>query len=141
VSIGTRSTASTQLPFDGRLAELAAYDKELSAGEVSAIYNSGLPPNLLSVGPTGNLIGYWRPGEHSYPTVPDLSPSGNDGTMTNMAANDIVVDAPRPHASFYSLYYDSTGYVNIGNVTPLSFERTDAFSISAWVKFSKHIDA
>src|SRR5690606_2794071 len=112
-------------------AELAAYDKELSAGEVSAIYNAGSPPDLTVVGPAANLVGYWRPGEHSYPTVPDLSASGNDGTMTNMAANDIVVDAPRPHESFYSLYYNSTGYVNIGNVAPLSFERTTAFSISA----------
>lgn len=138
--IGSRNTPTTSSQ-QGRITEAAVYDSELTPSEVMALYNAGNPPDLTSVGPTGNLVGYWRLGEHSYPTVPDLSASGNDGTMTNMAANDIVVDAPRPHESFYSLYYNSTGYVNIGNVAPLSFERTTAFSISAWVKFSKYIDA
>lgn len=121
--------------FDGRMAEASVYDKELTASEVSAIYNAGSPPDLLSVGPTVNLVGYWRPGEHSFPTVPDLSPSGNDGTMTNMAADDIVVDAPRPRRSHYSMLFGGTDeYVDIGTFAEYQFERTSPFSVSFWTK-------
>lgn len=133
--IGAR--AGGAIPFDGRLTEVSVYDKELSAMEVTTIYNAGNTDDLLSIGPFGDIVGYWRLGEHNYPTVPDLSPSGNDGTMTNMAADEIVIDAPRSHEAFYSFLLDRVNeYVNVGNVDALSFERTDAFSFSIWFKMA-----
>lgn len=79
---------------DGNIDEISLWGKELSAGEVSAIYNSGTPTDLSG---ESNLIGYWRNGDTAgtsvYPTIEDYS-SSNDGTMTNMASGDIVTNVP-----------------------------------------------
>ena len=82
-------------PFVGGMDEVAVYDKELSGGEITTIYNSGVPPDLTSVGPTANLVGFWRMGDgDTFPTLTDNSPSGNDGAMTNMESSDITFGAP-----------------------------------------------
>lgn len=89
-NLGARGTVSTDF-FAGNLDDGAVYDKELSQAEVTTIYNLGDPPDLTSVGPTADLVGYWRMGEGAtFPTIPDDSVNANDGTMTNMAASDIV---------------------------------------------------
>lgn len=81
--------------FTGSIDDAAVYDKELSAGEVTTIYNSGSPPDLTSVGPTANLVGYWLMGDgDTFPTTTDQSVSGNDGTLTNMESGDFVQDSP-----------------------------------------------
>lgn len=80
-------------PFPGLLDEVAVWSKELTPAEAVSVFNGGAPTNLLS-GPS-SLVGYWRMGEGaSFPTIPDLSVSGNDGTMTNMEVGDITSDAP-----------------------------------------------
>ena len=124
------------LRWTGRISEVAVYDKSLTTSEVASVYSAGNPPNLLSVGPTANLEGYWRLGEHDYPTVPDLSSSGNDGTMTNMGVEDIVVDAPLPHQAYYciELQESLSQYVTMGHVSEVAFADTDSFSVSLWVK-------
>ena len=44
---------------------------------------------------SGDLIGWWRMGDSAtYPTIPDDSTNSNNGTMTNMSADDIVQDIP-----------------------------------------------
>lgn len=80
--------------FNGRIDDPAMYDKALSAAEIQTIFNGGMPGDLTVIGPTVNLVGYWPIDGDTFPTVTDLSISGNDGTMTNMAAEDIVLDAP-----------------------------------------------
>ena len=80
---------------DGNIDEISLWGKELSSGEVSAIYNSGTPTDLSG---ESNLIGYWRNGDTAgtsvYPTIEDYSSNSNNGTMTNMASGDIVTDVP-----------------------------------------------
>lgn len=118
-----------------RVDEAAVYDKELTPSEVTTIYNGGLPDDLTVVGPTGNLVGYWPVDGDTFPTVTDQSVNSNDGTMTNMAADDIVVDAPRPREVFYSYLFGGVNeYITMGNIAAVSFERTDAFSASVWIK-------
>ena len=77
------------------LDEVALFDNQLSAAEVSAIYNSGTPTDLSG---ESYLLGYWRNGDTAgtsvYPTIEDYSTNSNDGTMTNMASGDIVTDVP-----------------------------------------------
>ena len=77
------------------LDEVALFDDQLSAAEVSAIYNSGTPTDLSG---ESYLLGYWRNGDTAgtsvYPTIEDYSSNSNDGTMTNMASGDIVTDVP-----------------------------------------------
>ncbi len=80
---------------NANLDELAVYDKELSGAEVTTIYNSGTPDDLNSIGPTGNLAGYWRMGDgDSYPTIGDNSVNTNNGTMVNMTISSIQNNVP-----------------------------------------------
>jgi len=76
----------------GNIDEVAIFNAELDAEAVTAVYNGGAPTDLSS---ESNLVGYWRMGDGAtYPTIPDDSSSGNDGTMTNMASGDLVEDVP-----------------------------------------------
>jgi len=77
--------------------EVAIWDVALDSDAVSAIYNSGTPIALDSdsgdYDNSGDLQGWWRMGEgDTYPTITDNSTNSNDGTMTNMASDDIVGD-------------------------------------------------
>lgn len=77
--------------LNGALDDVAVYDVELTSGQVATIYNAGEPPDLTSVGPTGDLVGYWLMGDgDTFPTLTDNSTNSNDGTMTNMAAADLT---------------------------------------------------
>lgn len=62
VRIG-RLTSGDAFALGGRLHKLAIYDKVLSGAERTAIYGGGTSVDFLSVGPTANLLAYWRLGE------------------------------------------------------------------------------
>ena len=92
-NLGARTNGSGV--FNGNIDEPAIHFKELTSGEVTWIYNSGFPKDLTGGGSPSNLQGWWRMGDgDTYPTLTDNSVNSNDGTMTSMAADDIVVDAP-----------------------------------------------
>lgn len=80
--------------LSGNVDEVALYDKDLSASEVTAIYNSGIPISLTGLPTTGNILNWWRMGDDdTFPTILDHKGS-NDGTMVNMEAGDITLDVP-----------------------------------------------
>lgn len=82
-------------PMLGSIDEVAVYDKELSAGEVTTVYNKGATIDHAVTGPTGDLVGYWEMGDGAtFPTIPDASTNSNDGAMTNMVSGDIQNDVP-----------------------------------------------
>jgi len=69
---------------DGNVDEVAVFDSELSASDVTSIYNSGVPNNLndLSTPP----LSWWRCGDgDTSPTLTDNGTGGNNGTMTNFS--------------------------------------------------------
>lgn len=78
------------------LDEVAIFNYELSSGH-DEIYNLGVPRDLSTL-TDGPPVGWWRMGDgvtfFQFPTILDHSTSGNDGTMINMSASDIVNDAP-----------------------------------------------
>lgn len=132
LTLGRRAAhPSNTYPYVGSMDEVAVYDIELTAGNVTDIYNTGAPSDLLQLSTSGDLVGWWRMGDgDTYPTLTDHGSGGNDGTMTNMEVTDIVADVP---TGKFSLLFDGTNeYVDLGAV--LAFERTDTFSLSAWVK-------
>lgn len=90
IAIGWNGTAlSTH--FQGNVDECAYFQSVLSPTQISDIYNSGVPTDLSDLSP----YGYWRNGDgDTYPTLTDNGSGGNDGTMTNMDAEDIVNDTP-----------------------------------------------
>ena len=75
----------------GNVDEVAIFNSELSASDITAIYNSGNPASLSSY---SSLVSWWRMGDNdTYPTIND-NVGSNNGTMTNMASGDIVTDVP-----------------------------------------------
>ena len=75
----------------GNIDEVAIFNSELSASDVTAIYNSGTPESLASFNP----VSWGRMGDgDTYPTLTDNGSGGNNGTMTNMASGDIVTVVP-----------------------------------------------
>ena len=77
--------------FDGNIDEVAIFDSELDATQVSDIYNSGEPTTITGA------TAYWKLGEQATFstnwTVPDQVGS-NDGTSANMTIEDRIGDAP-----------------------------------------------
>lgn len=89
----TSGTDYTNIKLD----EYSIWDEVLTAADVEDLYNAGVTgdPNRYPVA-SSYLVGYWRCGDGAtYPTIPDTSPQySNEGTMTNMAADDINTDVP-----------------------------------------------
>ena len=76
--IGSR--ADLALPLNGSLDEIALFNTNLSASDVTAIYGSGVPTSLSSY---SSLVSWWRCGDgDTAPTLTDNKGS-NNGTMTN----------------------------------------------------------
>lgn len=68
--------------FDGLIDEFSIFSSELSASDVSDIYNSGVPDSLTSYSP----VGWWRMGDNDSgtgTTITDQGSGGNNGTLTN----------------------------------------------------------
>ena len=92
-SIASRNLADSF--WEGNLDETVVHNKDLSASEVSDLFNSGTPLNPLLLSTGVNVVGYWRMGDGDvFPTLKDSSKNTNDGTMQNMEAGDIVIDTP-----------------------------------------------
>lgn len=137
-AFGMATRDNVLIPYGGNLDDVAVYNKALSLAEVRTIYNDKVPADLTVVGPTANLVGYWKMGDgDTFPTITDHSPSGNDGTMTNQSAGDIVEDPAQQMRSAFSVEFDgSNDFADVGVVSALQFDRTDPFTISLWFKTS-----
>ena len=100
LSIGGKveEDASIQNMFVGKISEIAFYDTALTASQVKTLYNGREPYNHKEGIATGNLKAWWRMGDGiengAGTTIYDMSVNTNNGTMTNMAANDFVGDTP-----------------------------------------------
>lgn len=80
-SIGAANNGSL-FRVNGLIDEVAIFNSELSASDVSSIYNSGIPADISSLSP----VGWWRMGDDdsgSGTTITDQGSGGNDGTLTN----------------------------------------------------------
>lgn len=134
---------------EAKIRHVAVYDKELSSAEAAEIYGGGTPPDLTSVGPTDNLLGWWKCGEgdvypniydygigSTFPNVADLSPSGYHGVMVNMEIEDVFDDPPNHYSC---IGFDSgSEYMTMGDV--LGFDTGDTFSISLWIRTTVSYD-
>ena len=88
--------------FGGNIDEGSVWNKALTSAELVAVYNGGVPIDLLTdagdYASSSNLQGWWRNGDTEgtsvFPTIEDFSANSNDGTMTNMDSGDIVTVVP-----------------------------------------------
>ena len=133
--IGRRTLTHSKI-LNGLRDEVAVFNDELSSSDVSSIYNSGTPNDLSSY---SSLVSWWRMGDgDTFPTITD-NKGDNDGTMTNMASDDIVDFVPDTTvgvANTKSLDFDgSNDYVNAGDKDEYSFgdgTNDSPFSMSFW---------
>src|SRR5207237_1064625 len=95
VRIGGWVTDSINYKFNGRMDEVAFYNRALSDAEVLAQYNARSSGNysatIKSAGTVANLVGYYRMDETSGTTVLDssgLAPP-NHGSFTNAATTNL----------------------------------------------------
>lgn len=68
--------------MDGNLDEVGIWTSALSASDITAIYNSGVPTDISSYSP----VLYYRMGDNdggTGTTITDQGSGGNDGTLTN----------------------------------------------------------
>ena len=68
--------------MDGLVDEVAVFNSELSASDVTAIYNNGVPNGISSLSP----LGWWRMGDNNGgtgTTITDQGSGGNNGTLVN----------------------------------------------------------
>jgi hypothetical protein len=93
---GTTSGRSPSSPvyFGGNIDEVVIWNKELNSTEVAEIYNSGCPDDISASSAYGNVVSWWRMGDgDTYSTLTDQK-GMHDGTMTNMAAENIEDASP-----------------------------------------------
>jgi len=90
----------------------------------------GYPINLAHPDAQG-LIGLWLFHEGLGSKVYDLTPHGNDGTLTNMVPSDDWVTG----RDGWALNFDgSNDYVDLSNPSELIFLAGDSFTLSVWFK-------
>ena len=89
--------------FDGSIDKVIVYDDVLTSGEITTIYNYGRKAGLIGI---GNEVSQWE--------LDTLNPV------------DVIQD-------YWTTFDGTNEYVNCGNDASLDFERTDAFSVSAWI--------
>lgn len=88
VQIGSYNNAAF---WTGNIDEIGVFNAELSASDVTNIYNSGSPADLSTY---SSLVHYYRMGDgDSYPIITDNEGSSN-AVMQNMASGDIETDVP-----------------------------------------------
>jgi hypothetical protein len=86
--MGAYTTGS--FPFNGNVDEVCLFDRIVTPTEIATL-STAPTVDLTSLNP----LAWYRNGDgDTYPTITDNGSGGNNGTMTNMDAGDIVTDVP-----------------------------------------------
>jgi hypothetical protein len=128
--------------FQGVIDDARIYNRALSAAEVAALYKStavvvNASTNTAGGSLTSGLVGLWsfdgKDVNWATGTAFDRSGAGNNGSLISMS----TTSSPTIGKIGQALKFNgSTTYVDLGDVSTLSFERTNSFSGSAWFKSS-----
>ena len=128
--------------LQGGLDEVSVFSRELSAFDVSNLYNNGDPDRLTGL---LDLVSWWRmgdaPGDSTDPAGTPLLVdvvSGHNLTPQNTEAADLVSKVPNGWWNLVSMEFDGiSSYTRIGPVaSPPTLDSADPWTISAWFKSS-----
>ena len=121
--------------FNGNIDEVAIFNSELSASDVTAIYNSGVPTSLSSY---PSLVSWWRMGDGdtwggSSWTLTDNGSGGNDATSVNMEEADRLPISPNSYSQNSFSFDGVDEYFDLGDLSSVLSSKTSA-SVSLWFK-------
>lgn len=114
--------------FSGKIDDVRVYNRQLSAAQVAALYQSG-QTTRKQVSNQG-LVGYWSLNEGTGLIANDSSGNGNKGTTTPSTAPTWVA-GKRGGALKFDGVDDK---ITLGNISAFNFSYTLPFTLSAWVK-------
>jgi len=100
VGIGGNLGFSPTIPIDAKIDEPAVWDKELTAAEITELYNGGTPFDLTQHSAASNLVSWWRMGDD--PSDDATGTTGNiedqigtnNGVPQNTEGDEFVTDVP-----------------------------------------------
>ena len=99
MSIGSRGSTTPGAFYNGRIDEVSMFNIELSAAQITELYNAGVPDDVLTHSAAANLDAYYRLGDGAdavgaTPVVNDLSGNGYGLDQANLEAGDFAADVP-----------------------------------------------
>jgi len=111
-NIGTAQTAATTHydDFNGKIDEVAVWQRGLSSDEVDTLWNGGVPGNAMTLNP----MAYYPLGEQA------------------RLAGTADWQFPNQSLESYAFDFDGSDYIDCGNDSSLNI--TDNLSVSAWIK-------
>ena len=79
------NVGASNWPFDGEMADVVIYKKELSQSEVTEIYNSGSVKDMNSFTDFSSVVGWWKMGDDvdAGTVIKNYASSCHDGILTN----------------------------------------------------------
>jgi len=110
---------------------VAVWNDDLTAAEITALYNSGMPldasSNSGNYTSSANVQGYWRFGENSGTTAYDLSGDGNHGTISGAIYSSPGADAFAPTMTITAAE-GADGFTSNDATLALTFTSSEATS-------------
>jgi hypothetical protein len=144
-SIGKSVGSSSDYFYEGFLDEFAHFSTELSATEVSELFNGGMALDARDHSEASNLEGYWR--NNGTDEWTDLSEYGNDGTVngspTTIQLQEVPyfgtdsLGLPMNKVREGGLNFDKTSYAKISHDASLIFDggtSSDGVTVELWYK-------
>jgi len=133
---------NNSLPWAGNLSDFAIWDTELSASDVTTLYNdgSGSIPSAIS---SSNLTVLYPFQEGTSTTCYDKSGNSRDGTITN--SHWAYADPTPLPQTFVKFPDDASSYIDCGqHINFCTGSSFSGFTAAAWVRFNNnpnHFDA
>ena len=119
--IGARTITPVNLPFEGKIGQVAGFDSILTSDQITALYNSGTPINPMAITPPP--IAYYPLGGGSTGSAKDQSPNPNTLTVPNESV---------PSATVFDFVSSSNQYIDVGNSNfPTG---NSSRTMAAWIK-------
>jgi hypothetical protein len=102
--------------YYGFIDEVSMFKTELSQANVTELYNLGNPGDISTSSIAAHNIGWWRMGDGAtFPTIPDASGNGHNGTLENMVSSDIREFVPTSEKASYFTYTSGSVMLNFGS--------------------------
>ncbi|MDQ6860347.1 MAG: putative Ig domain-containing protein [Verrucomicrobiota bacterium] len=122
-AIGARGDNDVNNAFFGDIDELEIFSRSLSGTEVGAIFNAGSAGKCRTCAtPPSGMVSWW-PADGNFSDIRD----GNNGTPQGT-----VTFVPGEVAQAF--HFDGSSFVSTTSAANLAFERTNSFSLDAWVR-------